>query len=283
MKFKVWILIIIILVFCKVSFSQFTGIVSYDNAYRHFTAGEFEKAIKYYNEYLKSYPRDAKAYNERGLCHESLRQYKNAEEDYSTAITLKPGFDVYYNNRGYAYLKMGLTEKAYSDFSQSILLNPSSTNGYEGRVHSLIDLEKFPAALTDINHAISLDNNNPLFYNLRAVIYGLLEDTVRMFEDIERILDYYPEDFLRNYKSQFVVLAIDNLAVSVDEYTKMMKENPDDYFLYFVRGFSYLQLKRFTASINDFEKFISMCHPWQERYISFAKRFIDIAKEYTEK
>jgi len=263
------------------STAQLKGITSYDNAYRYMNAGEFEKAIGYYNEYLKSYPSDSKAYDERGRCYENLRQYENALKDYSSAISLSPFFGTYYNDRGYAYLKSGMPENSVSDFTSSITYNPNSSDGYEGRVQAYLDLGKDDLALMDINKAMLLAPDNPMYLVTRAVIYTNLEDTAKFYSDIEKILNYYPGSFFASYKSQIVSLLLDNFYSNIQKLNSQIEDNPGDRVLYFKRGFNYYLLKKFDAAISDFEKCISISGS-ADRHSALCSLFIENSKSFKE-
>lgn len=261
--------------------AQLKGITSYDNAYRSFMSGDFEKAIRYYNEYLQSYPSDSKAYDERGRCFENLHRYDNAIKDYSTAISLSPSTGLFYNDRGYAYLKSGLTENSVSDFTQSINVNPNSPDGYEGRVQAYLDLGKNEPALSDINKALLFSPDNPMYLVTRASIYTVLDDTVKMYSDMEKILRYYPGSFFTSYKSQIAVLQLDNFTTRIHNLTVLISETPENRILYFKRGFNYYLLKKFDAAINDFEKCISISVA-EDKLVYFSSMFIDNSKIYKD-
>lgn len=278
---KIYFLFLILVTIPLTVFSQLKGITSYDNAYRYFVSGDFEKAISYYSEYLMSYPADSKAFDERGRCYESIRQYDNALKDYSTAISLSPFSATYYNDRGYAYLKSGLLDNSANDFTQSITLNPNSSDGYEGRVQVYLDMNNFEFALTDINKAILLAPDNPMYLVTRAIIYSNLGDTAKLYSDIEKVLNYYPGAFFTSYKSQIVVLQLDNLQVNIQNLTIAIGENPSDRLLYFKRGLNYYLLKKFDTAKSDFEKCISLSNP-SDKITRFSNLFIENSNLFKE-
>jgi tetratricopeptide (TPR) repeat protein len=273
-------LLLIVLIYTSAN-SQLKGITSYDNAYRNMISGDFEKAITYYTEYLKSYPSDSKAYDERGRCYENLRQYDNALKDYSNSISLSPSYGAYYNDRGYAYLKAGITENSISDFTQSINFNPNSPDGYEGRVQSYLDLNKFDLALSDINKAIILSPDNPMYLITRAVIYSELDDTSKLYSDVDKILTYYPSSFFASYKSQIVMLLLDNFNNNIQKLSVLIEEIPENRSYYFKRGFNYYLLKKFDAAISDFEKSISLSET-TDKLSYFSSLFIENCKFYKD-
>jgi Tfp pilus assembly protein PilF len=262
-------------------YSQLKGISSYDNAYRYYTSGDFDKAIQYYTEYLKSYPSDSKALEERGRCYENLRQYDNALKDYSNAISLSPLNSVYFNDRGYAYLKSGILENSVNDFTQSITLKPTGSEGYAGRVQVYLDMGKDDLALSDITKAMLLDPDNAMYLITRAFIYSNLFDTSKLYSDLDKILTYYPSSFFSSYKSQIVVLLLDNFSNNVDKYTALIAENANDRDNYFRRGFNYYLLRKFDAAISDFENCITLSNG-TDRITQFSSLFIDNCRFYKE-
>ncbi len=274
---------IIFLLFANVVSAQLKGITSYDNAYRNYTAGNFDIAVKYYNEYLKSYTNDDKAIFERGMCYESLRKFDEALRDYSSAIMLRPLSAPYYVSRGYVYIKTGMPQNAYDDFTRAIQYDPSGSDGYFGRVNANLDLNKYDFALSDINSAINLNNKNPLFYYTRAMIYTELNDTAKFYDDIERILNNYPGDFFSNFKSQGVILILDNIEQNINFLNGLINENPGYFLLHFMRGFNYYLAKKFVAAEEDFNLALKYCANVTTRIAAYSQKLIENCKIYSDK
>jgi tetratricopeptide (TPR) repeat protein len=276
------VLVILLSIYLNVSYPQLKGITSYDNAYRNYVSGNFEEAIRNYNEYIKAYANDDKAIYERGMCYESLRKFNDALKDYTLALQMKPFYAAYNISRGYAYVKMGIPANAYDDFTKAIQNDPTNPDGYFGRVNADLDLNKFDFALTDLNMAINLNQKNPLFYYVRAMIYTGLNDTAKFYDDIERILDKYPNDFFSSYKSQGVVLILDNIEYNINMLTNVIDNYPDQYILYFRRGFNYYIYKKFGPAADDFVQSIKYCPDQSARMVTLSSRLIENCKIYND-
>jgi tetratricopeptide (TPR) repeat protein len=277
---KTLILLSIILVIVLKAHSQVTGIASYDNAYKYYNTGDFQKAISYYTEYIASYPGDSKAYNERGLCYENLGQFDIAEENYSNAISISQNNWEYYNNRGYALLKMGNTERALSDFSRSILLSSLKSNGYAGRMETYIALGNYDLALKDVNSAMNSDINNPFYLINRAIIYLYLEDTIRLFQSIDTILTINPYNFFSKIKPEYKLFSIRKFFDMIEKLSGLLTENPESAVLYFRRGFNFYMIQKFEPAKNDFETCLKLLPESENTLINFAKRFIENCSKY---
>lgn len=274
---------LIFLLFAGFASAQLKGIQSYDNAYRNYVAGNFDEAIKNYNDYIKSYPNDDKAIFERGMCYESQRKFDEAMKDYSTAIQLKPFFSSYYVSRGYTYIKTGMPQNAYDDFTRAVQNEPTNPDGYFGRVNANLDLNKYDFALTDINAAINLNNRNPLYFYVRAMIYTKLDDTTRFYNDIERVLNNYPSDFFSNFKSQGVVLILDNIENNINTLNEGISDDPNNYLLYFKRGFNYYLVRRFPLAADDFKKAAQLSPDSNSRLVTYSGILIDNCNFYSDK
>ena len=260
--------------------SQITGITSYDNATKFFNAGDYQKAITYYDEYLASYPNDSKAYDERGLCYEYLGQYDKAEQNYSKAISISPNNGDYYVHRGYALMRMGNTKSAVSVFSQSITLNSQMSNGYAGRMEAYILLGNYDLALNDVNSAMSNDINNPFYLINRAIIYLYLEDTAQLFKSIDTILTINPYDFFSKIKPEYKLFSIQKYFKIIEKLSGLIAEHPKNAFLYFRRGFNYYIIQKFDPARNDFETCLMFLPDTEIILSNFARRFIENCRKY---
>ena len=277
---KTFILLSIISFISLNANSQITGIASYDNATKYFNEGDYQKAISYYNEYLASYPNDAKGYDERGLCYEYLGQYDIAEQNFSTAITLSPNYGEYYLNRGYAFMRMGNLDKAINDFNQSISLSSLKSVGYAGRMEANIELGNYDLALTDVNSAMTSDINNPFYLINRAIIYLYLEDTVQLLQSIDTILTINPYDFFSKIKPEYKLFSIQKYFKIIEKLSGLIAEYPKNGVLYFRRGFNYYIIQKFEPAKNDFETCLMFLPDTEIALSNFARRFIDNCRKY---
>ena len=81
--------------------------------------GNYEDAINYYSKVLRINPKDAIAYNNRGLARGKKGDYDNAIADFTKAVEIDPQFAEAYKNRGMAYYDKGDYARTCSDFQKS--------------------------------------------------------------------------------------------------------------------------------------------------------------------
>ena len=87
-------------------------------------SGDWDGAIREYDEAIRIDPRCVGAYCDRGNVHRLLKDEKAAVRDYTAAIRADPKFVVGYANRGFAYRALGDLKGARSDWEEALRLAP---------------------------------------------------------------------------------------------------------------------------------------------------------------
>ena len=95
-------------------------------------------------------------YNREGDRCYSLKQYKEAVENYTRAIQLQSNTGRFFNNRGCVYADLGEYDKAISDYNKAIELAPDYATPYNNRGSIYIFQKKYDEAISDLNRAIEL-------------------------------------------------------------------------------------------------------------------------------
>lgn len=96
--------------------------------------GDFDGAIKDYNEAIKLSQNYAKAYYNRGYAKFLKNYFCGALKDYNKAIELNSKYDKAYNNRGLIKFLISENLEAIKDLNEAIKLNPCKEY-YNNRKH----------------------------------------------------------------------------------------------------------------------------------------------------
>ena len=209
------------------SYSDKESIENNNLFYKGFNAlesGNYSAAIKYYDEYLKRNPNNAKAYYNRGLAYANLQKYNEAISDYTTAISIDPNYADAYNNRGTVYANLQKYNEAISDYTTAISIDPNHADAYNNRGIEYYYLQKYEEAISDLTKAISIDPNYANAYNNR----GLTFSDLRKYEE------------------------------AISDLTKAISINPDLAQPYHNRGLAYKNLQKYEEAISDYTSAISI-------------------------
>lgn len=117
-------------------------------------------------------PPDFSFYRNRGNSKFVLGEYESAIKDYDEAINLNAGEAEIFISRGLAFYNNRQFNQAIADFGKAIELDPNESMTYYNRGNALQEIGKFEKALTDYKNATELDSENELamtaYENLEA-------------------------------------------------------------------------------------------------------------------
>lgn len=116
-------------------------------------------------------------------------------EEYELAIKYLEIHNQSYNEAhpyfllGSCFLKLNEPKESILNLSKAIELNQKDAHWFWTRSLANFMNHSFDKALIDCNQTIVLLNNDPEFFNTRAVIYLFKEDTVTACQDYKRALE----------------------------------------------------------------------------------------------
>jgi Flp pilus assembly protein TadD len=115
-----------------------------------------QMAKGYWDKAIAADPRQAEAYNNRGLAYYNLKQHQQAIEDFSQAIRMNPEYAQAFNNRGNAYYALDQYQKAEADFNKSLELTPKYAKAHLNRGLVYFQMQKVDQACQDFRRACDL-------------------------------------------------------------------------------------------------------------------------------
>ncbi|XP_006880719.1 PREDICTED: tetratricopeptide repeat protein 32 [Elephantulus edwardii] len=127
-------------------------------AHAHFQKGEYAEAEALYSLFIcrcgradsagagpgsKCSPEDlATAYNNRGQIKYFRVDFYEAMDDYTSAIQVRPSFEVPYYNRGLILYRLGYFDEALEDFKKVLDINPGFQDAILSLKQTLLDKEE---------------------------------------------------------------------------------------------------------------------------------------------
>jgi len=213
--------------------------------------GYWQNSITLYDHTLNVTEKNSLVQNNRGFAYYVLGDYRQAIEDYSAAIAIKPGYATAHHNRGIAYIALGDHKKAIVDFNHAIALKPAYAEAYNNRGKAYSIMGDYNQALEDINRAITISPDNAKSYYNRGVAHFVLGNPKRAIEDFDRAVGIKP-DYADAYNSKGAVYySTGNYRQAVDDCGRAIELKPDFAGAYNNRGLAYAGLGDQKQAVND--------------------------------
>ena len=137
---------------------------------------------------------DSYYFFDRGVARLKSGKYKEAYEDFTAAINLKPDLADAYVNRSITYRYLNKRQEAYDDLSKALELEPLNTTALFNRRYMYGQQEMFQESLNQMNAVIKPDptHERALFY--RGIAKVNLDDEEGACEDWKKAVEMGFED-----------------------------------------------------------------------------------------
>jgi len=145
----------------------------------------WQNSISLYDHTLSVTDRNSIVYNNRGLAHHNLGNFRQGIADYDRAIEINPRYSKAFNNRGVAYFSLGDTKQAISDFDCAVLIASEFAEAYNNRGVAYNTLGAHAEAIGDFDRAIALNSGYAKAYYNRGLAWANLGREDQAVEDFK--------------------------------------------------------------------------------------------------
>ena len=172
--------------------------------------GEYEEAIKHYNQAIRNKPQLAVAYCNRGAARDTLGQHRDAIADFDEAIRLNPQDATTYYNRGNAKGKLGRHKEAIADFDEAIRMYPHDAKAYCSLGNAKGALGRHDEAIEAFNAAVRIDPELTAAYYGRGLSFKVIGKYEKALADLQCALELATEQSNQEL-AQVIRRALDEL------------------------------------------------------------------------
>ncbi len=224
-----------------------------DRGLAYFALRDFDHAFADFNEAIRLDPTDSMARNNRGTISMLRDDADRAMEDFDEAIKLDPNSVLAHRNRAVVFRDKGDYERAKADYSETVRLDPADRRHWSGRAYAYIATGDYEHAIADLNEAIRL-HPTASDLNNRGLAYTMTDRPGPAMADFDAALRLDPgyEPALNN--RCVARFGRGELELAIEDCTKAIAHDPDDFNTYFNRGKAYFSSGVPRAAIADFAR-----------------------------
>jgi tetratricopeptide (TPR) repeat protein len=254
--------------------AQETPEATLQKASEYYLKGDFNNAVKFYTDYLNSYPQNIEVLNFRGLSYMGAKNYNRAIEDFSSAIGVKRSSSMSYVYRAGAYLKLNNLISAKKDYEDALFYDVENIEAYYGLNYLYVINKQYERSIKTLDKPIALEPKSARGYFMKALTYTFMKDTNKIFENVSEGLSWDSTYFLKYTQNDLVFVKADRFKYAVDAFTGELRMNPDSYLLYFNRGMIYYMMGSYEKAVSDLKKSLSLNKKPTESYLNATNKLI---------
>src|SRR5262249_37998994 len=137
------------------------------------------------------------AHANRGNALAALGRHEAAVDSFDRALATKPDFAEIHLNRGNSLARLGRCEEALASYDRALAIRPDMPEAEFARGVVFRDQTRFEEAARCFDRAIELNRNDAvrgLYHMYRAEVLNQLGRFTEAFADVERCLQFAPDD-----------------------------------------------------------------------------------------
>jgi len=220
--------------------------------------GDYDGAIKAYDEAVKLDPTRTIAWNKKGIALYELGKYDDAMQAYDEAIKVDPEDSDAWYYKGLALLELRKFEEAIQAYDEAIRVDPKDAFSWCDKSVALGYLGKYDEALQCVNEAIQLDpkiamarENKGYFLN----DMGIYEEAIQSFDEAIR-LD--PKDAIAWNGKSVALLELGNYDEALQCINEAIRLDPKNVDAWYNNGCALLELSKYSEAIQAFDEAIKL-------------------------
>ena len=218
----------------------------------------YKDAINNYTKAIKLKPDYVEGYIKRGLSYCKQECYDKALSDVNKAIELDPQNSDAFEMRGKVFFQQNDYEQALSDFNRAIELDPQSIDAYVIRGKAFFQQDDNEKALSDFNKSIELNPNNSDAYELRGRIFFLQDDNKQALSNFNKAIELGTKSSDAYMMRGKIFSQQGNNENFLSDFNKAIELDPKDDRTYYLRGIILFQQDNNEQALSDFNKAIEL-------------------------
>lgn len=239
--------------------------------------GDTDSAILELNYLVRQQPDYAPAYCLRANAYARSQHYLPAIDDYTRVIELSSMTDcgdfgsVFYD-RGYAYFVAGKPLSAAKDFVEEVRRNPANGAAYGLMARALRDecffakeaampnwIKYCARSIESFDKSYELAGGTQPYFD-KAVVYNQMAYYKNAMAELGKLrasgdTSIRPAEIY--YQTGLATYGLEDYASSVDQFTKAIALDTDNFEYYYRRGLAYSAQEQYAKAIDDFSTSLS--------------------------
>jgi tetratricopeptide (TPR) repeat protein len=221
------------------------------------TAGEFEQAIRLYQELLEIQPRNAEARNNLGDAFSKLGRFDEAADQFRRAIARKPELATAHANLGSTLLSQGLPSQAEAPLRRALKIRASDLDARSNLGRVLVSSGRLTEARSHLQRVLKVaPRHTEALYGLALVARadGRFEEAQTLFNQVLQINPRMTRAWSALVSTRRMTEADHDWLDRAQQMAASLKNVPDEADLRFAIGKYYDDTGRFKQAFESYTR-----------------------------
>jgi tetratricopeptide (TPR) repeat protein len=233
-------------------------------------SGEYEAALRAYDEAVALNPEYVAAYYNRGLTYVKLGALDLALADFNRVLELDRDHVQAYRQRAQLHARRGNLERALADYDAALGRRPTEAGLYHDRANIYYRLHLYDRAIENYDEAIDLDPTYIEAYLNRGLAHIAQGDAVEALEDYNRALRHDPERAIAYHYRGQAYARLERYSEALKDYERAVDLNPRYAAAYNSRGLIYVRLEAYPEAIEAYQRAMAIRPEWATPFYNAA-------------
>ena len=241
----------------------------------YLTEGDLLLAISNFDQALKLDGELWVAHYYRGICHKNLRDFKEAENDLLTSLSLNPSLAIARVELGEIYHIQNFFAKAGDEYAKAVSIDPQLAQAY-------YNLGSLSLAMGDSRKGIKyyekcneVDPRFPQSYMMQGILKFKARkrdnESIKLFDKAVAADSSYAHTY---FWRGLAWIALEQPEKGLTNWTKLSALAPHNSFYTFMRGFLLIEMGDFDNAFNDLRRAMKAIAVDDEKYVG-AQTILD--------
>lgn len=223
------------------------------------------------------FPQDARSFISQGESFAQRKMWDRAAEMFGRAIALQPQNPRAHNDLGFVYQSMGCFKEALQEYSIALKIKPDYGEARQNLLsgvcewsQDLIDHGKYSTAIDILTEAVKQSPQAGELYYFLGIAYQAHGDFNDALVQWKKAAEIKPESSTGHYVKAIEALAAKNVPGAIEEFNKSIKVKPDNAYAHNTLGILLAQTGKVEEARREFEAAVKYKPNYVEAYMNLA-------------
>jgi tetratricopeptide (TPR) repeat protein len=222
-----------------------------------YALGQYERALAHYNRASELVPNSLEALVNRAVVNMELGRYQSCLQDLEQSLKLEENHWAFFY-RAMVQERLGESRRAQENYTRAIRLQPGFVEGYYRRGLLWAKAGDYDKAFQDQSRVLDLDTEHARAYTARGVVRAALGDSQWALNDLDKGCTLAPQSCRAFYNRGLVRHQLEMYSEALADFSRAIELDPQFSSAFMARGDAQAAMGEHWAAIADYDRAVEL-------------------------